>query len=281
MVEFLTQDAHVSFPLFGKTIDFIIYNSNLLLIQPIIEEIKIEALALEKIFNLFDKESELNRLNEKRDLVVSKHLLRVIKEALVFCELTSGAYDISLGQVFLARKKGPELPKINCSYKDIKINKNRIRLTHPDVFIDLGSIAKGYITDILAQKIKKLGIESCLINSRGDIRIFGSVTEEINIQNPRDKGKFIDSFELKNASVATSGDYNQYQGSFDNSHIINAGDLISITIISKDLMQADALATALFVSSQSLQEKIIKKYPKTKIFMVTQSQEVKKINWFE
>ena len=61
----------------------------------------------------------------------------------------------------LERKKGLEISKINCSYKDIKIkktsslNEHEIILENKDVMIDLGSIAKGFIADKIAEFLKK------------------------------------------------------------------------------------------------------------------------------
>ena len=277
----LVQDVNVKFPLFGKEIEIRFYDSNPTLIRDIMVEVKEKALELEKIFNFFDSESELSKLNAGREAKVSNHLLVVIKKALEFGNLTHGFYDVSLGKMFMARKQKLILPKLMCSYRDIEIKGTVVKLNHADVLIDLGSIAKGYITDELVSYLREKGISSALINSRGDIRNFGEIFEEIFIQDPRDSNKEITSFVLNNFAVATSGDYNQYDQTYEKSHIINSGKFISLTIISKNLMGADVIATALFTCSEKDFAKIIKKYPMIRIFGILKDQTQFKYNWFK
>ena len=52
---------------------------------------------------------------------------------------------------------------------------------------------------------------------------------------------------LENISVATSGDYMQYVGKHRNNHILGSSDIISVTVISGSLMEADALATCIML----------------------------------
>ncbi len=220
-------------------------------------------------------------LNTKRKLRVSKHLLVVIKKALELAKLTHGSYDITFGKKFLARKLKKELPILKCSYPNIKIKGNLVSLDHQDAVIDLGSIAKGYITDQLIDFLKENGISSGLINSRGDIRNFGETCEKIYIQDPRNKAKTICSFVLDNSAVATSGDYNQYDADYNQSHIIGSREIISLTVVSNNLMEADGIATALFVCSKVDAKKIIKKYSRVRIFGILKDKTYFKYNWFK
>lgn len=64
---------------------------------------------------------------------------------------------------------------------------------------------------------------------------------------------------MADSGVATSGDYNQYDGTFERSHILNATDAVSVTVVAKALEKADLLATAIFVSDRKQIEKIMKK----------------------
>ncbi len=243
--------------LFGGEANIILYTPLEEEAKEIIREAYSEALKLQKIFNFFDKESELSVLNSKRKLQVSEELLHVIKKALEFSDLTKGKYDITLGKSIRQRKNKQEVSKIKGSYKDIKINGNEITLENADVMIDLGSIAKGYITDKIAEFLKEKGLEEFIIDSRGDIVVSGNEPYALGIKHPRQEGNIF-SIKLKNQAVATSGDYNQFDKTFDKSHIINQNNVISVTIVANTLEEADAYATAFFVAKEKEREKMIK-----------------------
>lgn len=116
-----------------------------------------------------------------------------------------------------------------------------------EALIDLGSVAKGYIGDKLAEFIKKKGVENGFLDLRGDMICFGTHIEQITIQHPREPEKNAGRFIIKNSSVATSGDYKQFVKDYDHSHIIEKKDLVSVTVVCKRLMEADILASVVFV----------------------------------
>jgi len=266
--------------IFGGKIQIIVYNppENA---KEILEDFYEEALRLQKIFNFFDGESELSRLNKKRQTKVSSELLKVLKKSLKFAKLTNGKYDPSLGKKILQRKKQEKETIPDCNYKDVNIIMNRVTLKNPDVMIDLGSIAKGYITDRLADFLKSRDLKNFIINSRGDVVFSGDIGHIIGIKNPRDHKEALLKIKMKNQSVATSGDYNQFYGDFKKSHILNSSDAISITVVSEKLEDVDVLATALFVSDKEERKNLIQKFPKAKVMILKEDLEPRFYNNFE
>jgi thiamine biosynthesis lipoprotein len=257
-----------TFPLFGKEIDIVIYDIDDLFAEVLFKDIYQQGLRLQKIFNFFDSDSELSKLNIKREMKVSDELLFVIKIALNYCRMTDGLYDISKGKQILQRKSGNIIEEVSCSYKDILVQDNTILLKNPDVLIDLGSIAKGYIVDKLIEYMDYLGLESGFIDARGDMRNFGSHAEIIGIQHPRDMKKIIRPILLENFSVATSGDYNQYDKTYENSHIIGKSELISVSVAANNLMEADAIATCVILLGKERLKNFLGNIPQAKIFMI-------------
>ena len=235
--------------LFGGEVELIVFDIEEPLATDMLESTYEEGLRLQKIFNFYDEESELSKLNKKRTLKISSQLLEVITTALKFCELTKGEYDISLGKAFIQRKNGKDI-SVGCSYKDIIVKDDIIMLAHEDVMIDLGSIAKGYIADKMAYYLKSKGVMSGIIDARGDIVVFGETEQHIDIRHPRSRDMNLKSIRLKNSSVATSGDYNQFVLDYDHSHILNKKDVISVTVIAPSLMIADVYASILFVTKE-------------------------------
>ncbi|PIN80083.1 hypothetical protein COV13_04135 [Candidatus Woesearchaeota archaeon CG10_big_fil_rev_8_21_14_0_10_32_9] len=247
------------YALFGNKIEIVIYIEDTFLGEDILEELYLEAKRLQKIFNLYDSKSELSKLNEQREIEASNHLIHVLKKALVFSEYTSGEYDVAQGKRILARKKGEKLPETNCSYKDIIIIGNKVKLENKDVLVDLGSLAKGYITDVLANSLKERGIEEGFIDSRGDMIAFGERGELINIQHPRKQGQMLAEFYVKNKAIATSGDYNQYDKHYEQSHIVGKKQTISVTVLCEKLEDADVIATCLMLLNKTEQQEFLKK----------------------
>jgi FAD:protein FMN transferase len=267
--------------LFGTYADFRLYDVDEIFAKDILERVYNEGLRLQKIFNYYDTNSELSKLNNKRNIKASEELIEVIKKALEMCELTEGEYDISMGMSIDKRKTGQKDIKMPSNYKAIIISGKNIVLGSPDIKIDLGSIAKGYIVDKMIKFLKEEGILSGLIDARGDIRIFGDTSHIFGIQHPRDKEQIIEKISLKNASVATSGDYNQYYGSYDKSHILNSKDLISVTVVADSLMEADLFATAFFVCREELKQRLIKIFPHLRVLTYNKELKSEYYNNFE
>ncbi len=271
----------VSKKLFGKEISITLFDIDPVFAEMMAEKAYQEGLRLSKIFNFYDEKSELSILNRKKELTVSKELFYLIKKAVRISKLTKGEYDITLGSYIMKRKKGEKNIMPACSYEDIEIKGDKIMLKNPEMMIDLGSMAKGYITDKMAQCLKKNGVKSGLINSRGDIVVFGKYEQKIGIQHPRDKHKLLGYVNIKNCAIATSGDYNQYNYDYDNCHIINKKELISITVITKKLADADLFATALFVTNKGMRERLLNDKNNLKVLAINKSMELKYYNHFD
>ena len=263
--------------LFGKNVEFELKDILLDVAEEIVEKAYAEGLRLQKIFNFYDSNSELSILNSKREKDVSPELLEVLKKSISYSKISGGTYDVSLGKSISARKNGEKV-KTTCSYKDILIEKNKVKLTNSDVLIDLGSIAKGYITDKMADVIRGEGLEDFLIDARGDIFVGGE--EILGIKNPRGEGE-IGFVKVKNEGIATSGDYHQFVGGYENSHILNQSDLISVTVITQTLAEADVYATMIFTSTKEAREKFIEDNKSIKVLSVDLTGKTKKFNGFE
>jgi thiamine biosynthesis lipoprotein len=266
-------------PLFGKDVEIRLEDIDERMGESAAQEAYEEGLRLSKIFNFYDDKSEVSLLNKKRKMKVSEELLLLIKKAQEFSEMTNGDYDVSLGKVFRERKKGVD-KKVSCSFEDIKIHKNNVvELTNPDVEIDLGSLAKGYIVDKIAENLLSQGILNGMVDGRGDIRVFGKA-QTIHIQHPRKEG-IIAEIKIKDVAVATSGDYKQFVGNFENCHIVNKKGLISVTVVAPSLIVADAIATAFFVADEKSRKKILENNKDVKIMAIDRNLNIKYYNGFD
>ena len=264
-------------PLFGREVEIAIFDMDDLLSEEVANRAYEEGLRLSKIFNLYDEKSELSLLNKNRKMRVSKELIEVLDIARGFYELTDGRYDVSLGKLIQQRKKGLK-ETVKCSFKDISVDDNFITLNNDDVIIDLGSIAKGYIVDKMIEMLQNDGVMAGLIDGRGYIRIFGDIIQNIGIQHPRNKDETISKITVGECAIATSGDYNQYYGNFEKSHIINSKDFASITVVGPTLVIADAFATAFFVSDNP---KLLERHKDLRVMTIDKNMNIKYYNEFE
>lgn len=257
-----------NFELFGSFAEIGIYEAERTMADIVLDDVYREALRLQKIFNVYDQSSEISMLNKKKGMVVSDELREVIKEALLWCHRTNGVYDITHGLNFMRKKSGMPLKQLSCSYKDVKMHGRSISLNHPEAILDLGSIAKGYIVDKLVSFMQASGIESGFIDARGDMAIFGGHLELIDIQHPR-LDAAIQTIIFEQASVATSGDYRQYYGSYEQSHLVYGhDDFSSVTVVAPTTMLADVLATCIFLLDKQCLREISSIRPEAKIVAI-------------
>ena len=247
---------------------------------------------IEDLVSKYKPDSELSKLNKMGKLNVSPDTHYLIKKSKDFWQVSDGAFDITVGPLmdiwgFTDKKyrlpSSEEIKKtlgLIGSDKIIFNNKdNMIQFKVLGMKIDLGAIAKGYAVDCAVKKLKEMGIKSCLINAGGQVYGLGDKFGKpwnIAIKDPRGKD-FIGYLELKNKSVATSGDYEQYfiKDNLRYTHILNPktgypidSGIISVTVIAPDGLTADALSTAIFVLGEEKGLALAKRFPNVEVKII-------------
>lgn len=250
-----------------------------------------EVARLEQLLSKYNPTSEISILNRTGKLKVSSDTFYIIKKSKEFYQLTDGAFDITIAPLVELwgfsnlKTKVPTTEEINSTLKIIgsdKIilheNDSMVEFKLPKMKIDLGGIAKGFALDCAIKKLKENKINSCLINAGGQVYALGnkfSSPWKIAIKNPR-KPSVLETLELNNQSVSTSGDYEQFflKDEKRYCHIINSktgypvnSGVTSVTIIDDSGLNADALSTAVFILGEDRVEMLKKKFPKTKFYI--------------
>ena len=225
----------------------------------------------DQIFSVYKAQSLVSQLNQTGQTKAHPFLVAVIKEARKVSEISQGAFDISLGpliKVWQKADKEQKFPtdkelkaaKALVDYRCIEIHENKILLTKKGMNINLGGIAKGFVIDLIAEKLRKRYIYNCLINIGGDLRAVGIGPKYkgwvIAIRHPRKQKSYLQKVRLRNQAIATSGDYARYsiiEGKRI-SHLIDprTAEIVldlpaSVTVIAPTALQADALATAVYI----------------------------------
>ena len=253
-----------------KTADAVVNQEK---IRADIEKILLE---INRKMSTYIVDSELSVINFSNSLdsnLISDDLFKVISHANTISKTTNGAFDITVGPLVNLWGFGPdksenkippneeiELIKKNIGYKKIYLNKETtsIKKLHPDLYVDLSGIAKGFAVDKIALYLNSYNLENYLVEIGGELIAKGTNEDnevwQIGIENPNNNlAKIIG---LKDIAMATSGDYRNYfeKNGVRYSHTINPNTgkpikhkLASVTVLDKTAMNADALATAFMV----------------------------------
>jgi thiamine biosynthesis lipoprotein len=199
-------------------------------------------------------------------VLVSPFVFEPLKFALEIAEWTDGLFDPTVGKTmeeygfnrhYLTRQSIQSLSADAVNYRDIVLNEQdrTLNLLKPLV-IDLGAVAKGFAIDLAAHELKEF--DGFLINAGGDL--FAGGTDEngnswrIGIQHPEQKDQIIDTIEISNEAICTSGSYERKSSKkADIHHLINPktkqspNDWISCSVIAPFAMMADAISTTSFL----------------------------------
>ena len=207
-------------------------------------------------------------------ITLSNDFYKVINFSKHFYDMTDGRFDITVNplvQLWGFSKDTylesiPSKNKIDSTLKYIGMNNliigfNQTITKERELTIDLSAIAKGYAVDRLSEYLNKVNLKNHMIEIGGEVRASGKGEEKkdwiIGIQNPRsiDSNLFLE-VPLSNKSLATSGNYRNYYDINGKrySHIISPktgypidNNILSVSIIARECMYADALATALMI----------------------------------
>ena len=205
---------------------------------------------------------------------VADETAEVITRALEYCELSGGAFDITIAPVVslwdFHEDAVPALPDVeelrealsHVDYHCVVIEGNTVTLSDPEAEIDLGAIAKGYISDGLRDVITQRGSSSALINLGGNVLAVGAKPDAspfvIGIRRPFGETAYdlCTTVDVSDCSVITSGTYERYfllDGELyhhildpDTGYSIQNG-LSSVSILSEDGTDGDALSTTCFI----------------------------------
>ena len=272
-------------------------------VQKIVEQATILMQEFEEKLSFFNEESEVSIINKnasKGFKKVSEDTFEILKKAVYYSKLTNGIFDITIAPLVKAWKINSDNPvildddKINeliklVDYEDVILNEKNlsVMLLRENQKIDLGGIAKGYIADKIIDFYKQNNVKSAIINIGGNIKVLGEKDDgslwNIGIYEPKKHSeKIICSIEARDKSIVTSGGYERAFNYNDElyCHILNPksgypikSDLKSITVVSSESIDGDALSTPLFIMGKDKAYEFMKKYNISGV-MITDGDEI-------
>jgi thiamine biosynthesis lipoprotein len=251
---------------------------------------------LEGVLSQFRPDSQLARLNRDGELVgADSSLLKLLSLSNQLYQQTGGAFDISVKPLLDLYNKAQAQDRGLPTEADIKtvlrlvdasqiqIEAEYIQFGKAGMAISLDGIAKGYIVDQGIDELKRLGYGNILVEAGGDLSAGGERVQgqpwRVGLQAPReDLAHLMAKLEVRDQSVATSGDYMQaFTEDFQHHHIldprtgISSPELASATIVTASGALADGLATAAMVMGLDESLALIEKLEGIEAYLVTKT----------
>lgn len=222
--------------------------------------------------------SEIDAINEQAGVApvqVSDDIYGLIKQAYDYTVESEGGYNLAIGAITQLWRIGfddarkPSQEEIDealqhIDYQKIQLNdtEQTVYLEEPEMILDLGAIAKGYIADEVAEVLKENGVTSAVIDLGGNVLVVGHSwrgTDEpwnIGIQDPNNaRGTILGSIKETDKTVVTSGIYERYLevDGVQYHHIFDSktgypydNDIASVTVITDHSIDGDGLTTVIF-----------------------------------
>jgi thiamine biosynthesis lipoprotein len=221
---------------------------------------------LETKWSRYISTSELMRINNNPNsmIQVSDATLRLVNEMKNGFEVTQGIFSgnilgelIDLG--FANSRINPEnvtnwqaRAKSVADLSDVEIDLQNKSVSVPSgVALDSGGIGKGLAADLMSDYAMQLGAMGIAVFAGGDVAVKGMAPDaagwKVNISDPGDVDKFIDTISLSRGGLATSSPMGWRIK--DAHHIIDPrthkssdSDVLQATIIAQNASQAEVLA---------------------------------------
>lgn len=256
-------------------------------------------------YNSYEGINNIRTINEQAGGEPVKVEQEIIDLLIIFRDYslaTGRVVDVTLGPLLeiwhdyrtraLADPTQAEVPPLNVlqqaatlrGLEDIEIDTDQqtVRLARAGMSLDVGSVAKGYATELVARELEAAGLTSALISAGGsNVRMIGKPSDSerptwnIGLQDPDSNAlvpqtsEVLDTVMVNDTSIVTSGDYQRYymvDGELYH-HLIDPVTLMpgnyfrAVSVMLKDSGLADFLSSTLFLLPLDQGVKMLAQYP--------------------
>ena len=220
-----------------------------------LEQARDYVLEVERRLSRFRSDSELGLLNRKTGKgpqKVSKLLAEVTAASLQLARRFPRLVDPTVLPALIRAGygEGETLGRIDYLGVELDEEGGTVSLA-PGVTLDFGGVAKGWLADKLALKLREFG--ACLVDVGGDLRAAGPLAWPIGLENPWQPGECLRNFYLFEGAVATSSLLARGGGQGRN-HLIDPrtalpvdNDLVASSVRADTALQAEGLAKATLI----------------------------------
>lgn len=286
------------------------------LVHQLITDAFLECARYESLLSKTIETSEISQINDASGAAVevSTETAEVIEKGIWYGQVSDGLFDITIGKASqlwdfheaeavagdasAAESLLPDEAELedavkHVDYTEVKVRGLSVSLADPEMEIDLGGIAKGYIADRVTDFLEARGVVSAVVDLGGNIVTIGSKTSEIlpgldydtvttspfhiGIKDPQSEiGELLAVFPAADKTVVTSGTYERFliQDGVKYHHILDPAtgwpidsDVLSVTIIAPkgSAVDADGLSTTCLALGVKKGMELIESLPSPKV----------------
>lgn len=211
--------------------------------------------ALDQILSDYIPDSELNRVCRRafaRTVRVSREFFTVLEFAQRVSVLSGGVFDVTIGARTRSRTG-------SVGYQYVALGNRSVRLAKPDMQLDFGGLAKGFIADEVSDLLDRLGLPSHLVSFSGDIVLGDAPPKEAGWKIGLGAENRVR--QLSRCAISTAGN------TFQPGHILDATTgkahlgRETLTVVARNGLTADALDTALLLMPKLEGQTLIEHFP--------------------
>lgn len=266
-----------------------------------VEERSVDSLIhlMNRSLSTYIPNSDISKINSgDSSITVDVLFEEVFLKAKRVYQETGGAFDPTIGILVNAWGFGPgkSLNAMNGStidslmsfvgFDQVELKNHKVIKKHPSIYLDFNASAKGFGVDLIGRYLESLGIRDYMVEIGGEIRARGNNSKgmpwKIGIEEPNFDGSrsFQTIIELKNESIATSGNYRKFL--IDSvtgekyAHTIDTktgypsrSNLLSASVIApSDCADVDAYATAFMAMGLDNSVSFLQNHPNLKALFI-------------
>lgn len=230
-------------------------------------ELAIDTLThLSGLFDRYDPKSDIYSVNNRLDTDISDYTSELIEQSVRLSEIYGGNVSIFAGDITDVWNIGSDNPTVPSeetlsdalkSFRNASFSLDTMSFTDENGSIDVGSVAKGYALDKIAEQ---LGDECCIVSMTSSVLLHGRKPNgekfSVSIRDPADDKGSLGTLHTDECFLSTSGGCERFfeVGGKRYIHIFDLSngmpcetDLTSVTVICDSGVLSDFLSTLIFI----------------------------------
>lgn len=257
----------------------------------------------------FNETSIISRVNRNETVEVNDLFTDVFTMAQEVSADTHGAFDITVAPLvntwgFGFKQGTPPTKAVIDSllaivgYEKVKLSGRHVVKQDARTMLDCSAIAKGYGCDVVAELLRRKGIDNFMVEIGGEVVTSGisekRVPWKIGVTKPSDDSLSVNNelqtvLNITDKAMATSGNYRNfyYKNGKKYAHTIDPAtgypvqhSLLSATVISDRCAKADAYATAFMVMGLEKAKKVLDRHRDLMAYLIYSDHKGEYKVWF-
>ncbi|PLW91837.1 MAG: thiamine biosynthesis protein ApbE [Marinilabiliales bacterium] len=252
--------------------------------------------AFDFMASVYNDSSLISQINRGEEPELPTDFITLFNRSIEISKESNGSFDITVGQLvdawgfFKKANTNPDSAQVDSilqyiGYEKVSLENGKIIRDYNQTRFDFNAIAQGYSVDIVCEFLESRGVTNYLVEIGGEVRVNGAKPDgqswkvgiEKPAKDPMDEQEVFRTLSVTDISIATSGSSRKFyvKDGVKYSHTIDphtgypvSHTLLSVTVIAKECMDADAWATAFMVMGIEKAKEILNNKPEMDAFFI-------------